>query len=109
MVLAINGQPVSSYNDVEGIVAEVAAAAAGQPDGGAPPAKRARLLEGRNAGAGAAADGAHDEEAPVEAQQGQALPQVQLTIFRDGAIRDVAVRWAAPPVLLPLLPPLLFP
>ena len=112
MVLAISGQPVSSYNDVERIIAEAAAAAAvaglaaGSADVAAvqaagaeaagvaqqleqPPAKRARV-SGEGTGAEAAA---------------QQLPEVQLTIFRDSAVQEVTVRCVAcfcrPPAVHP--------
>lgn len=91
MVLAVDGQPVSSYNDVEAAIARAAAAAApaaaGQhQQGAAPPAKRARMSE---------EDGAL--AAPTEAAgtgPAAAVPEVQLTVFRDGAVQDVAVRCA---------------
>ncbi len=126
MVLAINGAPVSSYNDVERIIAEVAAAhaagaagaagpagaAAGQEDGGqaavvgSPPAKRPRTEDGgSSSGEGdgdvpAAANGGGTSEPGSgsegeEAAAGAGLPEVQLTIFRDGAVQQVAVRWVA--------------
>lgn len=121
MVLAINGQPVSSYNDVERIIASAAAAAGGGERAQQPPAKRARTSDagaGANgcdasaaapaAAAGAPAADAMDVEpaaaqphaAPAdlvpgaagEAGPGQALPAVSLTIFREGVVQEVSVR-----------------
>ncbi len=80
MVLAVGGQPVSSYNDVERIIAAAAAAAepaaAPQQAGARPPAKRQRAEDGGEGGTAA-----------------DALPQVALTIFREGQVQEVAVRW----------------
>lgn len=124
MVLAINGAPVSSYNDVERIIAEVAAAhaagtagTAGEDDGGqagragSPPSKRPRTQDGSGSGSGggggdgaepaaatpaAAANGGGSEAGSgseaEEAAAGAGLPEVQLTIFRDGSVEQVAVR-----------------
>lgn len=114
MVLAINGAPVSSYNDVERIIAEVAAAhragtagSAGEEDGGqvvgSPPCKRPRTEDDAAGAVGepaaaAAANGGGSEPGSSngseadEAAAGAGLPEVQLTIFRDGAVQQVAVR-----------------
>ena len=120
MVLAINGQPVSSFSDAERMIAEVAAAAAaagqqGQQQEGQeeqPPAKRVRVSEGGNAAAAASAAGSEqgaeqDAEAAAAAVAAAAaaagaaaqLPEVTLTIFRDGTVQEVAVRWAPLPAL----------
>lgn len=76
MVLAVDGQPVSSYNDVQAAIVRAAGAAdaaAGQGvQGAAPPAKRARVSE--------------EDGAPA------AAPKVQLTVFRDGAVQEATVR-----------------
>ncbi|KAL4420764.1 hypothetical protein ABPG75_010420 [Micractinium tetrahymenae] len=78
MVLAINSQPVSSYNDVERIIASAAAlAAAGGPAVADPPAAPTEAA----AGAAASAAGA-----------GEALAEVSLTIFREGVVQEVSVR-----------------
>jgi hypothetical protein len=124
MVLAINGQPVSSFNDVERMIAEVAAAAAAaagrqgqegqqQQQGGreeAPPAKRARVSGSDDSGAAAAvaAPAAGSEHAAEQgagaAAAGAAggaaqLPEVTLTIYRDATVQEVAVRWVPLPAL----------
>ena len=126
MVLAINGQPVSSFNDVERMIAEVAAAAAAaagqqgqegqqQQQGGreeAPPATRARVSDSDDSGAAAAvavaAPAAGSEHAAEQgagaAAAGAAggaaqLPEVTLTIFRDATVQEVAVRWVPLPAL----------
>jgi len=95
MILAVNGQPVTSFTDVESIIAAVGlssggwqqqqplagAAAAGQSD--ERPAKRQR----------SAADGSSHQQQQQGAAAGEGIkePRVQLTVFRSGSVLDVDV------------------
>lgn len=94
MVLAIDGQPVSSYSGVERLIAHVAAGAGGGSPGAAPPpAKRVRAAQDGDAAEGPAPSGAAAGAAEGQVVQGDAQPpQVQLTIFRAGVVQAVDVR-----------------
>jgi hypothetical protein len=135
LVLAIGGQPISSFNDVERVIVQAAAAAeaaaaaavsppgagarapgtagvpgaaAGQQDQEPPPMKRARVAASEGLEQAGLATGmevdvgqpvapavptAVPAAVPVPAQA--QLPEVSLslTIFRDGEVQEVAVRW----------------
>jgi hypothetical protein len=119
MVLAINGEPVSSYTDVERIIAQATAAAgiegaAGGADGhGQEPQKAAvQALEAaqqaqEQTGAQPPLQQQQDEQpamkrAKVSEAGGtlphgtgqEQLPEVRLTVFRAGEVQDVSVRQA---------------
>lgn len=93
MILAVNGQPVTSFTDVESIIAAVGLssggwqqqqdqAAAGTADNGSEerPAKRQRNSDGS----------AQQQQQQDDSSSGRE-PRVQLTVFRSKQVLDVDV------------------
>jgi hypothetical protein len=105
MILAVNGQPVSSFTDVESVIAAAAGehqaaaaaaagtgsiAAAAAADGAADPAAAA-AAERPAKRPRSTADGLTNSQQQRQQQQDMQQPSVTLTLFRSGCVMDCQV------------------
>jgi hypothetical protein len=97
MILAVNGQPVTSFTDVESIIAAVGlsssgwkqqgqAAAAGEDGSAERPAKRQRGCDGS-----AQAQQQQQDDTLQQQDGGSREARVQLTVFRSKQVLDLDV------------------
>ena len=95
MILAVNGQPVTSFTDVESIIAAVGLSSGGwqqrgqqQEPAAAPDAdgSEQRPAKRQRSSASSGSQGLQQQEGGVSSE-----PRVQLTLFRSGGVSDVEV------------------